>query len=183
MNVHYKEHKSPVGLSGKWALPIGNHHIDCYVWVNKNGILENVAHEDEDYDACYVHNPSRKIVGGLFGEVHIIETGVEPGTVALELEHALLDWIQAHYDVPVISRVAEQLCVIMETMTRTWWEEYSKVFLSPEPEKEVENPVLSDVENSPEPEFNPLPAEDIHAEFNDGSTVDVIYPKIPRKRK
>jgi hypothetical protein len=158
LNVHFKEHKSPVGLSGKWALPIGNHHIDCYVWVNKNGILENVAHEDEDYDACYVHNPSRKIVGGLFGEVHIIETAVEPGNVAHELEHALLDWIQAHYDVPVISRVAEQLCVIMENMTRTYWEEYSKIFLAEEPEKEAENPVLSDVENSVETEQLPQPA-------------------------
>jgi len=159
MNVHYKEHKSPIGLSGKWAIPIGNYHIDCFVWVNKDGLLENVAHEDEDYVACYVHFPSRRLSGGLFGEIHVMETEVNPGNIAHELTHVLFDWCNANSVSTDTNRGIEMLCETMEDLTRTYWEEYFKVFMVEKGQPEVENPAVSDVANSPEPEQNPEPVE------------------------
>jgi hypothetical protein len=159
MNVHYKERKSPVGLSGKWSIPLWNYHIDCFVWVNKDGLLENVAHEDEDFIACYVHNPFRKHVGGLFGEIHIIEDEAKPGKIAHELEHALLDWIRA---IPVnINTASERVCETMEGMTAAYWDEYFKVFLNNSPEMEIPAKV-SDVKNQiAEPESPPTnPVDD-----------------------
>ena len=152
MNIHYKERKSPIGLSGKWAIPIGNYHIDCFVWINKDSLLENVAHTDEDVVACYVHNPNRKLVGGLFGEIHVLEDEARPGTIAHELTHALLDYIYHILDPKNPSPIFfERLSWIMETMTRIYWEEYFKVFLTEEiaPEMESSTDEVSGVGNQP----------------------------------
>ena len=164
MNVSYKQDKSPVGLSGKWAIPLGNYHVDCFVWVDKDALLANVGHTDEDFVAAYVHYPWRKRVGGLFGEIHIMETEVTPGNVAHEIEHALLDYTQhvmGHNKTG--NMLNEFICKLMETMTEIYWREYFGVFTSQETSPEVESSAdeVSAVENQPaEPESPPTSLDD-----------------------
>jgi hypothetical protein len=158
MNVFYIDKKPIVGLSGKWKLPLGKYFVDVYVWVNKDGLLSGVGHQDEAFDAAYVHFPSRKIVGGLFGEIHIMEDTIKPGIVAHELEHALLDWTAATFDFVETNSVIEKVCEAMEGMTKVFWDEYYDVFVAtpipevPEmpaiPPEELTVDPVSDVENS-----------------------------------
>ena len=155
MSVQYKDKKNPLGLSGKWQIPLGNHVIDCFVWVNKDQLLNNVIANDEDVVACYVHNPFRKLGGGLFGEVHFIENMIDPGIVAHELTHAIFDWIKTAFVQSFTKPVVETICQQMETMTGNYWRQYYETFLQPATPAEPEQPVFID-----EPQVGIIPALD-----------------------
>jgi hypothetical protein len=173
VTTYYKEIKDPRGLLAKFDIPLGVHHIACYIWETRANLLGNVNFIDDDLDACYAYYPQRKIMGGLFGEMHFVISVLDPGIAAHELTHVLLDWMKSTLQIQSIYEKTERICDTMETMTGDFWNHYQDHFvdeLSSEqpttkltideiPASELSVGDVSDVGKQAEPNFKYVPGQ------------------------
>jgi hypothetical protein len=62
---------------------------------------------------------------GLFGELHLVKSGIREDTLAHELLHVVLGWCFANWIIPT-PRNEEKLCEFIDELTRKFWKGYRK---------------------------------------------------------
>lgn len=62
---------------------------------------------------------------GLFGELHLVRSGIREDTVAHELLHVVLGWCFANWIIPT-PKNEEKICTFNDELTRKFWKGYRK---------------------------------------------------------
>ena len=62
---------------------------------------------------------------GLFGELHLVKSGIREDTMAHELLHVVLGWCFANWIIPT-PKNEERLCEFIDELTRKFWRGFRK---------------------------------------------------------
>ena len=123
----YKRVKDTTDLLALAKIPIvDKQYIHVYVWKTNDAMKLNYNH-DGDFTAAYCGLAYKEYVdtgelaiGNKFGEIHLVENEFGGGIFAHELQHFILDWIDA-YGCEFKEEQIEEICLIVGDMTNYFW--------------------------------------------------------------
>jgi hypothetical protein len=92
MDLAFVEYKDFEDLRTQFRVDFGSQNVLVYVWNSERGLKRNTNFEG-DYSGAYVSYPYRKR-RGLFGEIHLVWSRINPEYVSHEVAHLVYDYQQ-----------------------------------------------------------------------------------------